>query len=108
MRRTLVIGDVLNEENQFLDGETYLADWSAVRVKIVGTFYGTVNFEASYDGKEWSPYSLFETLSGYGSSHIVKPGVYFAALDRFYFRVATSNWYSGSVLVEIIYYAKRG
>ena len=74
------------------------SDASSVAINIRGTFVGTLVFEASLDGENWSTVSTSSSLASAGSlvTQATAPGLWFgSAAAASQFRVRASAWTSG-------------
>lgn len=74
------------------------SDASSVAINIRGTFVGTLVFEASLDGENWSTVSTSSSLASAGAlvTQTTAPGLWFgSAASASQFRVRASAWTSG-------------
>jgi hypothetical protein len=89
--------------NATVDGTADLSAYTTVRVQIAGTFVGTVAFQVSNDGTNWTSRALAQSSGGSTATQLTSANILYGGIGGKFFRAVMSLYTSGTATVTIVY-----
>lgn len=92
--------------NATTDGTTDVSPYGSVRLQTISTsFVGTLTFQVSNDGVNWSSRPLMSLSSSTLGTTVGTSGNYYGPIGAKFFRVLATAYTSGSIALNIVYSA---
>jgi hypothetical protein len=92
--------------NATTDGTTDLSQYGSVRLQLISTsFVGTLTFQVSNDGVNWTSRPLMSLSSNTLGTTSGTSGNYYGSIGAKFFRILATAYTSGSMAVNIVYSA---